>query len=153
MKYSDWETLAQRRTVARVCALFKVYSGEWVWKDIHDKLQSSVVGWSLNGNKWSVDKWSEGLRNRVAINVRRYTDHMRFAVYVVVSFITFYHILLVLFCIIVYTVVWFLCFCLIFVQVSFIVIYFPSLVFCFIVLFCVFFVCKCVLYYCHQVST
>jgi hypothetical protein len=26
-------------------------------------------------------------------------------------------------------------------------------VFCFIVLFCVMFVCKCVLYYCHQVST
>jgi hypothetical protein len=26
-------------------------------------------------------------------------------------------------------------------------------VFCFIVLFCVLFVCKCVLYYCHRVST
>jgi hypothetical protein len=26
-------------------------------------------------------------------------------------------------------------------------------VFCFIVLFCVLFLCKCVLYYCHQVST
>ena len=26
-------------------------------------------------------------------------------------------------------------------------------VFCFIVLFCVSFVCKCVLYYCHRVST
>jgi hypothetical protein len=26
-------------------------------------------------------------------------------------------------------------------------------VFCFIVLFCVLFVCKCVLYYCHQVTT
>jgi len=25
--------------------------------------------------------------------------------------------------------------------------------FCFIVLFCVLFVCKCVLYYCHRVST
>ena len=24
---------------------------------------------------------------------------------------------------------------------------------CFIVLFCVLFVCKCVLYYCHQVAT
>ena len=29
----------------------------------------------------------------------------------------------------------------------------PFWVFCFIVLFCVLFVCKCVLYYCHQVST
>jgi len=26
-------------------------------------------------------------------------------------------------------------------------------VFCFIVLFCVLFVCKCVLYYCHRVTT
>ena len=31
--------------------------------------------------------------------------------------------------------------------------YVPLCVFCFIVLFCVFFVCKCVLYYCHRVST
>jgi len=28
MKDSDWETLAQRRTIARLCALFKAYSGE-----------------------------------------------------------------------------------------------------------------------------
>jgi hypothetical protein len=34
-----------------------------------------------------------------------------------------------------------------------IVTYVPFYVFCFIVLFCVFFVCKCVLYYCHRVST
>jgi len=31
--------------------------------------------------------------------------------------------------------------------------YFPFWVFCFILLFCVLFVCKCVLYYCHRVST
>jgi hypothetical protein len=31
--------------------------------------------------------------------------------------------------------------------------YIPFLVSCFIVLFCVLFVCKCVLYYCHRVST
>jgi len=31
--------------------------------------------------------------------------------------------------------------------------YGPFWVFCFIVLFCVLFVCKCVLYYCHRVST
>ena len=34
-----------------------------------------------------------------------------------------------------------------------IVMYVPFWVFCFIVLFCVLFVCKCVLYYCHRVST
>ena len=35
----------------------------------------------------------------------------------------------------------------------FIVIYVPFCVLCFIVLFYVLFVCKCVLYYCHRVST
>ena len=34
-----------------------------------------------------------------------------------------------------------------------IVIYVPFWVFCFTVLFCILFVCKCVLYYCHRVST
>jgi len=34
-----------------------------------------------------------------------------------------------------------------------IVMYVPFWLFCFIVLFCVLFVCKCVLYYCHRVST
>jgi hypothetical protein len=34
-----------------------------------------------------------------------------------------------------------------------IVMYIIFCVFCFIVLFCVLFVCKCVLYYCHRVST
>jgi hypothetical protein len=27
-KHADWETLAQHRTIAHLCALFKVYSGE-----------------------------------------------------------------------------------------------------------------------------
>ena len=55
----------------------------------------------------------------------------------------------------------FVCFCLIFVNYVFlllclriiIVIYIVFCVFHFIVLFCVLFVCKCVLYYCHGVST
>jgi hypothetical protein len=40
----------------------------------------------------------------------------------------------------------FLCLCIIVKYVMF-------CVFCYIVLFCVLFVCKCVLYYCHRVST
>jgi hypothetical protein len=36
---SNWETLSQRRKIARICALFKAYTGEWTWKDIGDRLQ------------------------------------------------------------------------------------------------------------------
>jgi hypothetical protein len=36
----DWESLAQRRKIARMCALFKAYKGERMWKEIGDRLQT-----------------------------------------------------------------------------------------------------------------
>jgi len=35
----NWETLSQRRKISCICALFKAYYGEWVWKAIGDRLQ------------------------------------------------------------------------------------------------------------------
>jgi len=36
---ANWENLASRRKISRLCALFKAYSGERAWKDIGDRLQ------------------------------------------------------------------------------------------------------------------
>ena len=35
----NWETLASRRKLSRICALFKAYSGERAWKPIGDRLE------------------------------------------------------------------------------------------------------------------
>ena len=35
----NWETLASRRNLSRICALFKAYSGESAWKPIGDRLE------------------------------------------------------------------------------------------------------------------
>jgi len=34
-----WETLASRRKLSRICALFKAYSGKRAWKVIGDRIQ------------------------------------------------------------------------------------------------------------------
>jgi len=39
MKDSDWKTLPQHRTIARLCTLFKAHSREQAWKAICDRLQ------------------------------------------------------------------------------------------------------------------
>jgi hypothetical protein len=39
MDKPNWETLASRRKLSRMCALFKAYCGERAWKAIGDRLQ------------------------------------------------------------------------------------------------------------------
>ena len=65
----------------------------------------------------SVVKWSEGLRKRVSIIIRKYTDLMKFAACMDMSFITFFYI----FCSIFYHCIYGCMFCMLlfnFVQVS-----------------------------------
>jgi hypothetical protein len=38
-KDSDRKTLAQHKTIARLCTLFEAYSGEQSWKATHNRLQ------------------------------------------------------------------------------------------------------------------
>ena len=100
-------------------------------------------------------KWSEGLSNRVSIIIRRYTDFMKFCCLLFVSYsigtIVYHCVYGCMFCMLsfnfVYYVFLLLCLCIL------IVMHVMFCIFCFIVLCYVLFVCKCVLYYCHRLST
>ena len=104
-------------------------------------------------------KCREGLSNRCLTLLEDIQTIWLFAM--AVSFITFFHILLVPFF---YHCMYGCMFCMLwfnFVNYVFLllclciptVMYVLFCVFYFIVLFYVFFLCKCVLYYCHRVST
>jgi hypothetical protein len=108
----------------------------------------------------SVVKWSEGLSNRVSIIIRTYRSYEVCCLYDCFAYHTFfiffgfilYHCMYdCMFYMLLFNflnwVFLLLCLCI------FIFMYVPFWVLCFLVLFCGLFVCKCVLNYCHRVST
>jgi hypothetical protein len=62
----DWESLAQRRKIARMCALFKAHKWERAWKEIGDRLQYPSYlsrvdhNWKIRARKQrtDIDKFS-----------------------------------------------------------------------------------------------
>jgi hypothetical protein len=58
---SDWETLAQRRMLARICAFFKAYTGGRVWKEIGNRvlkpcyLSRGDHNWKIRTRKQRID--------------------------------------------------------------------------------------------------
>ena len=104
----------------------------------------------------SVVKWSESVSNRVSSIISSYEVCYLYGcfVYHILSYYfvsIFYHCIYgCMFCMLLFNFVNYvfllLCLCIL------IVMYVPFCVFCFVVLFYVLFVCKCVLYYCHQLS-
>jgi hypothetical protein len=62
----DWESLAQRRKMARMCAPFKPYTGERAWKTIGDRLQASSYLSRVDHN-WKIRGRKQNRRRRILV--------------------------------------------------------------------------------------
>ena len=67
---SGWETLAQRRLIARICALFKAYTGGRAWKATGDRLLKPCYlgrgdhNWKIRTRKQKTDVGKYSFVNR-----------------------------------------------------------------------------------------
>jgi len=67
---SEWESLAQRRKITRMCALYKAYAGKRAWKALGDRLQApsylSRVDhyWKIRARKKRIDFGKYSFVNR-----------------------------------------------------------------------------------------
>jgi len=58
---TEWESLAQCRKTARMCALYKAYNGDRAWKEIRDRLHAPSYlsrvdhNWKIRTRKQSTD--------------------------------------------------------------------------------------------------
>jgi len=74
MKNSDWETLAQCRTIAGLCVLFKAYSRERAWKAIRERLQRPYYlsrvdhVWKIRDRRQRMDIRKHSFVNRTTKN-------------------------------------------------------------------------------------
>jgi hypothetical protein len=78
---SDWETLAECRKIARLCAVFKAYTGERAWKAVGDRLQTPCYlsrgdhGKKIRSRKQQILGNTNKQTNSVALSPRaNYTD-------------------------------------------------------------------------------
>ena len=67
---SDWESLAQRRKIARMCVLYKAYTGDRAWIAIGDRLQAPCYlsrvdhHWKIRARKQRTDIGKYSFVNR-----------------------------------------------------------------------------------------
>jgi len=76
----DWESLAQHRKLARMCAMFKAYKGERAWKNIKDRLQvPSYISrvdhkWKIRARKQRTDVGKYSFVNRTITDWNQLTE-------------------------------------------------------------------------------
>jgi len=62
---SVWETLAQRRLIARICAICKAYTGRWAWKALGNRLLKPYIWVGMI----IIEKLGLGNKEQMLVNV------------------------------------------------------------------------------------